>query len=81
MYRAEVTGGNNIDPATDPSFDAGGTYHLTSSSTNVIDAGTSSGAPSDDIDGDSRGYDGDGIGTGGTGDGSDYDMGADEYVP
>jgi len=81
MYRAEVTGGNNIDPATDPSFDAGGTYHLTSSSTNVIDYGTSSGAPSDDIDGDSRGYDGDGLGTGGTGDGSDYDMGADEYVP
>jgi hypothetical protein len=63
-------GGGNIAPATDPNFDAYGTYHLTSSSTNVIDAGTSSGAPSDDIDGESRpdesGY---------------YDMGADEYYP
>jgi hypothetical protein len=74
-------GGGNIAPATDPSFDAGGTYHLTTSSTNVIDTGTSSGAPSVDIDGDDRGYDGDGLGSGGTGDGSDYDMGADEYIP
>ena len=70
MYQANITdGGGNIDPATDPSFDMGGTYHLTSSSTNVIDVGTSSGAPSDDIDGDSRPQ------------GSGYDMGADEYVP
>ena len=70
MYQANIiNGGGNIDPATDPSFDMGGTYHLTSSSTNVIDVGTSSGAPSDDIDGDSRPQ------------GSGYDMGADEYVP
>ncbi|MFC1837615.1 hypothetical protein ACFLYW_02920 [Thermodesulfobacteriota bacterium] len=67
-YRSSniTDGGNNIDPAEDPSFDAGGTYHLTSSSTNVIDAGTSSGAPTDDIDGDTRD--------------ANPDMGADEYI-
>jgi len=64
MYQASVTGGNNI--VEDPNFDAGGTYHLTSSSTNVIDAGTSSGAPSVDIDGDAR-------------DDGQPDMGADEF--
>ena len=68
MYQALITdGGGNIDPATDPSFAGGGDYHLTSSSTNVIDAGTSSGAPSDDIDGDTRS--------------GAIDMGADEYMP
>jgi len=87
LYNCSVTdGGGNIAPATDPNFvddddPAPYDYHLTSSSTNVIDAGTSSGAPADDIDGNSRGYDGDGLGSGSTGDGSDYDMGADEYVP
>lgn len=33
-----------------------------------------------DFEGDARGYDGDGLGTGTTGDGSDYDIGADEFV-
>ena len=35
----------------------------------------------EDFEGDLRGYDGDGLGAGSTGDGSDYDIGADEYVP
>jgi predicted outer membrane repeat protein len=76
-------GGNNIgnDPQYDPEFvdpvdytsapTADGDYHLTADSIDVIDAGTSSGAPDDDIDGDDRPqpppYDG-------------YDMGSDEYV-
>ena len=34
-----------------------------------------------DLDGHPRPWDGDGLGAGTTGDGSDYDMGADEYVP
>jgi predicted outer membrane repeat protein len=81
MYRASVTGGNNIDPATDPQFidSAGGNYHICNgvddphdnctAQSPAIDAGTSSGAPSDDIDGESRPYN------------SVYDMGADEYMP
>ena len=71
LYQCYVTdGGGNIDAATDPSFAGGGDYHLTSSSTNVIDAGTSSGAPSDDIDGDLRPQ---------PYPSGNYDMGADEY--
>jgi predicted outer membrane repeat protein len=81
MWNATVTGGNNIDPATDPQFvdSAGGDYHLCNgvddphdnctAQSPAIDAGTSTGAPSDDIDGDSRPYNG------------LYDMGADEYTP
>lgn len=57
------TGTGNID--SDPSFVGSGDYHLTSSSP-CIDQGTTTGAPSDDIDGDTRD--------------SYPDMGADEYV-
>jgi hypothetical protein len=45
-----------------------GDYHLTADSP-CIDTGTSEGAPSDDIDGDTRPQ------------GQGYDMGADEFVP
>ncbi len=51
-------------------------YHITGSSP-CIDYGTSDGAPTDDIDGQQRGNDGDG--KTGTGDGSEFDIGADEY--
>ncbi len=53
-------------------------YHLAFPSA-AIDYGTDSSAPGNDFDGDTRGFDGDGLGTGGTGDGSDYDIGADEF--
>jgi parallel beta-helix repeat protein len=60
------TGTGNID--TDPLFVGNGDYHLTADSP-CIDTGTSEGAPSDDIDGDTRPQ------------GQGYDMGADEFVP
>jgi parallel beta-helix repeat protein len=50
-----------------------GNLHLQSGSP-CIDMGTSSGAPSDDIDGNSRPQDGNASGT------AEYDMGADEYL-
>lgn len=50
----------------DPNFVGSGDYHLTSDSDECIDYGTSTGAPSDDIDGDTRD--------------SSPDMGSDEYV-
>jgi parallel beta-helix repeat protein len=60
------TGNINADPLfVDP---ANGNYHLQSNSP-CIDTGTSEGAPSHDIDGDSRPQ------------GAGYDMGSDEYLP
>ena len=53
---------------------SGGDYHLQSSSL-CIDAGTNTGAPSEDIEGNARPQDGDEIG------GAVTDMGAYEYVP
>jgi len=40
---------------------------------------TGSPAPADDFEGDLRGFDGDILGAGGTGDGSEYDIGVDEF--
>lgn len=80
IYNATFTDGSgNINQ--DPSFDPD--YRLQALSP-AIDTGRNDGnttVPSDDIDNEPRGYDGDGAGMGGTGDGSDYDMGADEYQP
>ncbi|MFC1855716.1 right-handed parallel beta-helix repeat-containing protein [Thermodesulfobacteriota bacterium] len=59
------TGTGNIN--SNPLFVGSGDYHLTDSSTALIDAGTSTGAPADDIDGDSRPLN------------SGYDMGSDEH--
>jgi predicted outer membrane repeat protein len=64
------TGNINVDPL----FEGQDDYHLQAGSP-CIDAGTASGAPSTDIDGDPRPVDGNGDGI------DDYDMGADEYVP
>lgn len=61
--------GGNIDE--DPMFyllEPGLSYHISSDSP-CIDAGTSDGAPTHDIDGDPRPY------------GAGYDMGADEFIP
>ncbi|MEW6606757.1 MAG: right-handed parallel beta-helix repeat-containing protein [bacterium] len=58
-------GEGNID--ADPLFVGSGDYHLTADSP-CIDTGTSTGAPPDDIDGDTRPQ------------GAGYDMGSDEYV-
>ncbi len=58
-------GEGNID--ADPLFVGGGDYHLTASSP-CIDAGAYAGAPTTDIDGDTRP------------DGAGCDMGADEYA-
>ncbi|NOY65045.1 MAG: hypothetical protein GXO97_06600 [Nitrospirae bacterium] len=81
------TGNINADPlfvdlqqATSGNPTTAGDFHIQSGSP-CIDTGTSAGTPADDIDGDSRPQDGDGLGSGTTGDGSDYDMGSDEYVP
>jgi parallel beta-helix repeat protein len=77
------TGNIDADPLfvnQRPAFEApttAGDYHITSGSP-CIDTGTNTGL-SDDIDGDSRPQDGDGLGAGTTGDGSDYDIGSDEY--
>jgi predicted outer membrane repeat protein len=66
------TGNMNADPL----FVGDGDYHLQAASP-CIDAGTGSGAPISDIDGDARPED-----VAGKGDGiDDYDMGSDEYVP
>jgi len=62
-----TTGSGNIDPAVDPSFVGVGDYHIQSSSP-VIGQGTATGAPADDIDGDTRPQ------------GFGIDMGADEYL-
>lgn len=61
----DMVANHNID--ADPNFVSVGDYHITASSP-CIDKGTGDGAPSDDIDGDSRPQ---GLG---------YDMGADEYI-
>jgi parallel beta-helix repeat protein len=66
-----LTGSNNIneDPVfvDDDNVDISlRDYHLTSSSGDVVDGGTATGAPSDDIDGDTRD--------------SYPDMGSDEYI-
>lgn len=62
--RGGWTGTGNINE--NPYYVGGGDYHLTSSSNNVVDGGTSTGAPSDDFDGDDR---------------DEYpDMGYDEYI-
>ena len=52
---------------TNPAFVGGDDYHLTASSGGCIDGGTASGAPSTDLEGNSRPQD------------SGYDMGAYEY--
>jgi len=64
----------------DPMFvnSAEGNYHLSIGSP-AIDTGGDSGLDSD-LDGTFRPQDGDGLGAGETGDGSDYDMGAYEFV-
>jgi parallel beta-helix repeat protein len=59
-------GAGNID--CNPDFVGSNDYHLLASSC-CIDAGTSNGAPGEDMDGDVRPYDG------------GYDIGADEYYP
>ena len=58
-------------------------YRLSADSP-CIDTGCDASAPdlgevTDDWEGDPRGYDGDGLGRGATGDGSDYDIGPDEF--
>ena len=63
--RGGWTGTGNID--CDPEFLASGDHHLTPSSC-CIDAGTSDGAPDEDIEGDARP------------DGEGHDIGADEYL-
>ena len=63
-YFPFTPGSGNID--ADPLFVGNQDYHLTSGSP-CIDAGTPSGAPTDDIEGDSRPAS------------AGYDMGADEY--
>jgi hypothetical protein len=66
-----------VDPISDPATEApttSGDYHLQSGSP-AIDAGTATGAPSDDIDGDSRTVDGPDADSD-----AEYDMGSDEYV-
>jgi len=78
---------DTVDPMfMDP--DAGN-YRLVAGSP-AIDTGANFGSPTDssgnpydisvDLDGNSRPMDGDGLGVGSTGDGSDYDMGAFEFV-
>jgi parallel beta-helix repeat protein len=62
------------DPATETPTTTGD-YHLQSGSP-AIDAGTATGAPADDIDGDTRPVDG----PDGDSD-AEYDIGSDEYVP
>jgi len=67
-----------VSPISDPASEtptASGDYHLQSSSP-CIDSGTATGAPSDDIDGDSRPVDGPDVDTD-----AEYDMGSDEYMP
>jgi PKD repeat protein len=59
-------GTDNID--CNPEFVDSGDYHLLASSC-CIDAGTSNGAPNEDMDGEVRPH------------GDDYDIGADEYYP
>lgn len=58
MYNATFTddrgGGTNISPEANPNFVGGGNYHLTSSSTNVIDHALASDGPGDDIDSQTR---------------------------
>ena len=60
------TGTGNIN--ADPLFVGNGDYHLKTGSP-CIDSGTNVGAPTSDIDGDSRPQ------------GAGYDMGSDEYLP
>lgn len=72
-------GGGTGNTSSDPSFidPTNGNYHLQANSP-AIDTGKSVPEIQVDIDGDSRGTDGR---PGALGDGSDYDMGADEFVP
>ena len=78
---ADATDGGDVTaPVTYRVLD----YHLTPGSP-CIDAGRNTSAAeygnvTDDLDGHPRPCDGDGLGAGGTGDGSDYDIGADEYA-
>jgi hypothetical protein len=67
--------GSNGNISADPAFvdSAAGNYHLLAGSP-AIDAGTNAGAPTTDIDGDTRPFDGNHDGTAVT------DMGADEFV-
>jgi hypothetical protein len=68
--------GTNGNISADPLFvaAASGDYHLTAASP-AVDAGTNIGAPTTDIDGDTRPFDGNRDGTAVT------DIGADELVP
>src|SRR3989338_3748503 len=76
------TGNINADPLfVDP---LNGDYHLQTGSP-AIDTGMNTSSPAygsvvDDIIGTVRPQDGDGLGAGTTGDGSDYDIGAYEYI-
>jgi len=85
IVQGGYSGTGNIN--ADPLFVAplNGDYHLQTGSP-AIDTGMNTstsnyGSVTDDIEGTGRPQDGDGLGAGTTGDGSDYDIGAYEYLP